>query len=82
MTQYTELDDLVESTIDEDINDFFGDLEDLSDHEEEVKCVVTHKTPKEPESAVKDLIYDTECMICCSTMVEPCTLPCRHSFCV
>ena len=25
---------------------------------------------------------DTECMICCETMVEPTTLPCKHSFCV
>ena len=86
MTANEELDQLVEQTTDQteqliQEEEFFADLEDLTDEEEEVKYAVK-VAHKEPESAVQDLIYDTECMICCSTMVEPCTLPCKHSFCV
>ena len=25
---------------------------------------------------------ETDCNVCFNTMVEPCTLPCAHSFCV
>ena len=40
---------------------------------------VATKTPK-PAVACHD--YDCECMVCFVTMVEPVTLPCKHTFCM
>ena len=37
---------------------------------------------KTPKPAVACHNYDTECMVCFVTMVEPVTLPCGHTFCM
>ena len=40
--------------------------------------IVAAKTPK---AAADCHNYETDCMVCFVTMVEPVTLPCNHTFC-
>ena len=34
------------------------------------------------ETPGSEPVMETECMVCLTTMIEPSTLPCGHSFCV
>ena len=53
-------------------------LQVVEEVEEEVK--VEQLAPAEEAKAEE--IMDTECNICYKVMAEPCTLPCKHTFCV
>ena len=45
-------------------------------------AAVIANTVATPKAPVQCHDYDAECMICFVTMVEPVTLPCKHTFCM
>ena len=59
--------------------DFYEERKSISEAiEHEERYAAMHETEEDDEPEM----IETECNICYTTMYEPCTLPCRHSFCM